>query len=318
MAKLAGWNELVTRPYSEQAQWWLNGFWNVGAEKEAENIWNYAHKMAELDKDKGKEGNQLDEFQAHRFLESFKDPLTVLEMREKLFKVGIEKSKHVALTAYLVSHFTADWHYLVNAPQGDNQAEVIEAQRLLDSVTKAFAEVQNTAQAAATRESEARAAEIAAKEAKVEQQKSLEEVQAQETARNNKTSELERKSTEGGQVSQNKAKAELAQHLAEDPLPLRRAKISNEAAVKKAEKTARAAEGAVAAAIAARAAAEKAVEGAQLKVEEAEKYLQEIRSKPGSAGGALWWIDRELHEARAYLPTSKGGYAKKNVRVDDA
>eukprot|EP01103_Thecamoeba_quadrilineata_P021621 TRINITY_DN9_c0_g2_i1.p1 TRINITY_DN9_c0_g2~~TRINITY_DN9_c0_g2_i1.p1 ORF type:complete len:323 (-),score=128.24 TRINITY_DN9_c0_g2_i1:90-1058(-) len=308
--------DLYTKSYKDQAIWFLNAYWKQFGEKEAENIWTYAHKMVELDKDKGKEGNQLDEFHAHRFLESFKDPLTVLEMREKLFKVGIEKSKYVALTAYLVSHYSADWHYLVNAPQGDNQNEVIEAQRLLDSVMKAFSDVQNTAQAAATRESEARNAETAAKEAKVEQQKSLEEVQAQENARNNKTAELERKSTEGGQVSQNKAKAELAQHLAEDPLPLRRAKISNEAAVKKADKAARAAEEAVAAAIAARAAAEKALEEAQLKVAEAEKYLDEVRSKPGSAGGALWWIDRELHEARAYLPTSKGGYAKKNVRVD--
>ena len=26
--------------------------------------------------------------------------------------------------------------------------------------------------------------------------------------------------------------------------------------------------------------------------------------------GALWWIERELHEAKAYLPESKGGYRK--------
>ncbi len=37
-------------------------------------------------------------------------------------------------------------------------------------------------------------------------------------------------------MSRNKAKAELAQHLAEDPLPLRRAKITTEAAHKKADK----------------------------------------------------------------------------------
>jgi hypothetical protein len=308
--------DLYTKTYKNQAIWFLNSYWKQFGEKEAENIWNYAHKMVELDKDNGKEGHQLDEFQAHRFLESFKDPLTVLEMREKLFKVGIEKSKYVALTAYLVSHYTADWHYLVNAPQGDNQEEVIEAQRLLDVVTKAFAEVQQTAESAAKRETEARAAEAAAKEAKIEQEKSLAEVQAQENAYNNKTADLKRKTEEGGVVAQNRSKAELAQHLAEDPLPLRKAKISNEAAVKKAEKTAKAAEEATTAAVAARAAAEKAVEDAQRKVEEAEKYLDEIRSKPGSAGGALWWIDRELHEARAYLPTSKGGYAKKNVRVD--
>jgi len=43
---------------------------------------------------------------------------------------------------------------------------------------------------------------------------------------------------------------------------------------------------------------------------EAEAYLQELMSKPGSAGGSLWWIDRDLHETKAYLPASKGGYKK--------
>ena len=48
----------------------------------------------------------------------------------------------------------------------------------------------------------------------------LAEVQAQESARDNKTADLTKKSEEGGAVSRNKAKAELAAHLAEDPLPL--------------------------------------------------------------------------------------------------
>ena len=43
-------------------------------------------------------------------------------------------------------------------------------------------------------------------------------------------------------VSRNKAKNELAQHLGEDPLPLRKAKITAEAAVKRAERAKKAAE----------------------------------------------------------------------------
>jgi hypothetical protein len=54
-------------------------------------------------------------------------------------------------------------------------------------------------------------------------------------ADDNRTAELQRKSTEGGIVQQNNAKAELAQHLSEDPLPLRKAKITLEAATKAAE-----------------------------------------------------------------------------------
>jgi len=107
------------------------------------------------------------------------------------------------------------------------------------------------AAAAAAREKESIAAEAEARKAKAELEQSLAELKAQEDAYNNKTAELKRKSEEGSVVQQNKAKAELAQHLAEDPLPLRRAKINNEASVRKADKTAKAAAAAVEAAVAA-------------------------------------------------------------------
>jgi len=90
-------------------------------------------------------------------------------------------------------------------------------------------------------------------------------------------------------VQQNKAKNELAQHLAEDPLPLRRAKITTEAATKKAQ---------------------RAREEVENKLREAEAYLEEVKTRPGSALGVLWWLDRELHEKKAYMPTAKGGYKK--------
>jgi len=201
------------------------------------------------------------------------------------------------------------------------------------------------AKASKERESES----IAAQQ---ELQAALAEVHAQEAAYNEKKADLERKSEEGGVVSKNKAKAELAQLLAEDPLPLRRAKITAEAAVKKAEKatdaavTARkaaeesavasskareaaerdaksaeqarvvaendaaAASRAAADAAAASAAADAAVDAALESLREAEVYLAEVKSKPGQAFGALWWIDRELHEQRKYIPVSKGGIAK--------
>ena len=63
----------------------------------------------------------------------------------------------------------------------------------------------------------------------------LSELKAQEDAYNRRTEELKQKS-EGGGVAALRAKNELAQHLEEDPLPLRRAKINQEAAVRKADK----------------------------------------------------------------------------------
>jgi len=122
---------------------------------------------------------------------------------------------------------------------------------------------------------------------------------------------LQQKSSQGSVVQQNKAKAELAQHLAEDPLPLRKAKITLEAARKKAEKARAPFEAATKAAEAARASAEAALDETRARVAEAEAYLQEVKAKPGSPHGAIWWMERELQEQKKYLPTSRGGIAKK-------
>ena len=243
--------------------------------------------------------------------------------------------------------------------EADAKASEAAAKQREEDAKKAAAEAKQReaqakqdAEAAVAREGEAKAAqeELAA---------ALAELQAQEKAYNDKKTDLERKSEEGGVVSRNKAKAELAQHLAEDPLPLRRAKITQEAAVKKAERATQAAaeareaaqasavassrarqeaeqaanqatdarqkaekdaqaasrarEAATAAAnasAAAKAEADAAVDAAAKRLGEAEEYLNEVRSRPGQAFGALWWIDRELHEQKKYLPVSKGGIAK--------
>jgi hypothetical protein len=71
--------ELTRMPYVDQAKWFLNGFWAEGIEKECETVWKYAQKCIELD-EKKKNGNELDEFWAHKFLESFGETLTVIKV----------------------------------------------------------------------------------------------------------------------------------------------------------------------------------------------------------------------------------------------
>ena len=359
--------QLSARTYKQQGIWFLNGYWSEMGAAEAENVWTYVHRSQELDLQKGKEGSELDEMMAHRFLEVLHETMTVRELRERLTSKTGERPKHISLAHYLIIKYNLDYKVLVNASQGGNERELREAQAKLDQVQAALRESEVKAQEAAValreaqrseaeakkREAEAKASEVEAKAkeadalsreaelraAQDELEAALAELKAQEDAYNNKKLDLERKSEEGGAVSRNKAKAELAQHLAEDPLPLRKAKITQEAAVRKADKAtqiaseARAIASAAAAqaesdarqATAARAAAEqaaidsaRAAEAAEAALEatrqafaEAEAYLNEIRSRPGSADGALWWMDRELHEAKAYLPTSKGGYSKK-------
>jgi len=262
----------------------LNAFWEQhGGPEGAEKIWNYVNVAKETDINKN---GVLDEFEGHKFLEKCKEEMTVMQMRQELRKTGAigqtEKPKTIPLTHVLLFRFGVDWHVLVNAAQGDNAEELRRAQEMLQQVQAALEEMQEK--------------ERAAKKAEAELQQALAELKAQEDAYNNRTEELKRKSSEGGVVSKNKAKNELAQHLAEDPLPLRRAKINTEAAVKKAER--------------ATAEAEQAVAEATRQYEECEAYLHELQSKGGSGLGALWWMDRELHEAKAYLPQAKGGYKK--------
>merc|ERR1712108_97898 len=155
-------------------------------------------------------------------------------------------------THYLLFRYNSDWHLLVNSAQGDNSVEIAKAQKMLEEVSAAFQESQRTATAASQAFLEAEtsaakskqreeASKIAAEQSKVAEEAALAELHAQEKAYNDKKEALEKKSEEGGVVSKNKAKAELAQHLAEDPLPLRKAKITQEAAVKRADRATQAA-----------------------------------------------------------------------------
>jgi len=376
--------DLASRPYKAQAVWFLNAYWDDFGSKESELFWGYADKIASLDLQKGKEGNEVDEFIMHKFLESFKETLTVREMRDTLKETGAIKTtpKLIPLVHYLIFKYKIDWKQLVNASQGGNQKEIEEAQRLLDEVNTAFkvanekAEIAKAAlkeaesreatakkeeATAKAREAEAKATEetskqreaaatqkdIEAKAAQEELQAALADLKAQEDARNKRTEELTKGSEDEstGVVTRNKLKAELAQHLAADPLPLRKAKITCEAAVKKADKaalaattartdaeaasvaaqkaaqeatharsaaeqSAREAEKAKADAAVAKENADAAVDDAQKKVEVAEAYLNEVKSRPGSAHGAIWWMERELHEQKKYMPEKKGGIKK--------
>jgi len=320
--------ELASRPYKEQTIWFLNAFWEKLGDTEAERLWLFTQKVQSLDLQKGAAGTELDELNAHRFLEFFKETMTVTEMRENLRSTGaiVGNVRYVPIIHVLIFRYKIDWKVLVNAPQGDNKEEVEEAQRRLNDVQTAFKASEARAQeakaalkASEAREAEAKQKEAEAKQAQQELEAALAELKAQEDAFNHRTKELTARGedTSIGVVTRNKAKAELAQHLSTDPLPLSRAKITQEAAVKKAERATKAAadarsaaEAAKREAVEAKKKAEQAVDEMARKVDEAEAFLQEVKNKPGSAKGQMWWLSRELHEAKAYLPERKGGMKK--------
>eukprot|EP01111_Echinosteliopsis_oligospora_P012211 TRINITY_DN415_c1_g1_i1.p1 TRINITY_DN415_c1_g1~~TRINITY_DN415_c1_g1_i1.p1 ORF type:complete len:393 (-),score=171.43 TRINITY_DN415_c1_g1_i1:94-1272(-) len=132
--------ELTRKKYADQAKWYLNGFWKEGAKEEAEAVWNVAQKFVELDAQK-KEGNELDEFWAHKFLETQGETLTVVDLRKKMAAIDQDFNKKMALLEYLLFRYSKGVKECCESPQDDNQKEIEEAQSKLQAVQDALAEV---------------------------------------------------------------------------------------------------------------------------------------------------------------------------------
>merc|ERR1712137_1459193 len=277
---------LCNKTHKEQVEWFLNAYWGEYGEANAEKMWTWKLKCDELDLQNHENGNALDELNAHRFLEHFNEPMTVRELRDSLRSTGAISGslRKVPVTHIIIFKFKLDWKELVNRSIA-NQAELAKAQQMLEGVTASFKEAE-------ARTEEARKLEAPFKAAQEEVETALAAVHKEESEYNGKIADCEKRAESGGVVSRNKAKAELSQLKAEDPLPLRRAKITTAAAVKKAEKT--------------KLAAEETLAQCKAKFQEAQDYLNKVKAQCGSAQGGIWWIERELHEAKKYMPTAKG------------
>jgi len=294
----------------------LNGFWKDGAEQEAENIWNFSNKFAELDPKK-KEGNELDEFWSHKFLESLGETLTVVKLREELRKIDLDANGKMALLEYLSFRYNKTVQQVIDSPQGDNAEEINEASAKLQAVQDALVELSTQLEEQKQVESqlkqtldhqkkalenqrreeaaqkqvveELRVAEAAQNKALEEQQaaeevvrnaeadlrKAVDELKAQEDAYKTQVDTLTAKSndTTGSQVGRSKAANELAQLKQEDPLPLRKAKLTQEAVLRKVEKERKAQEVATGKVLE----KTKEVEKKRLDAEDAAKSLEDTR-----------------------------------------
>jgi len=296
------WGEIVSKKYADQAIWFLNGFWEE-VQGDAEKIWGYAELFAELDEAKKADGNELDEFWSHKFLERIGRTMTVIKMREEFRTIDVDFNKKMSMTEFLGYTYHKTIQQIIDAPQGDNHEQIEEAQKQVEAAQKAVEEMvaklqdatekaaaakaaaeeatraseaadaaaadataksdaANAAAADATaksNEADAKAADATAKaeaaqkasdeaeavaapyrKAVAENEAALEELRAQEKAFADKKAALEHEKVNGASlVKRSKAANELDQLLAEDPLPLQRAKINQGATVRKMEKAAK-------------------------------------------------------------------------------
>jgi len=306
-AQQAGWNEIVTKKYSDQAIWFMNGFWSE-VQPHAEEIWKWVELFSELDQDKKADGCELDEFWSHKFLESLGQTMTVIEMREKFRTIDVDFNKRMSLTEYLAYHFKKSIQEVIDAPQGDNQEEIEAAQAAVEAAQKAVDAMVARLDEAKAASDAAEAAAAPYRAAVAENEKALEELHAQEKAYQDKKDSLEKTKNDMsiGVVKRNKAANELDQLLSEDPLPLRKAKINQEATLRKMEKAAKPFNEASAKATAAKEVAEAAVAEAEKMLQAAVDSLNEAKKKGGVAHGAIWWMERSIEEKRKYMPGYKG------------
>lgn len=313
-----------------------------------------------------KETCDVDEMQAHRVLEKLGETLTVREMRQRLLKLDIDNNKRLCITEYLTNKYLSEEkdavEQVVRFNQGGVDPQILqEAQDLLDAAQndldlaleaataahKALEEAKKSAKIAhdtlvssekAAAEAHTALVEQQAAEAQVQAalqsaQAAADALEAEEKRFNDKLARLQSKIDDpnSGTVKRNSAINKLAQMKSEDPLPLRKAKITQNAALKKVKKEKKKAakatkkcdeakvkadEAAAAAAEAktqadeteaqsaeAKEAAEEAKEHAAEAFTHASEKLEEVKSMgTGVPQGKVWWMERTLEERKKFLP----------------
>jgi len=134
--ELDRFRQVTAKIYSDQAKFFLNAFWKESGDQ-AETIWQYTQKIVELDTQKGKNGSDLDEFNAHRFLEHMGETKRVVELRESLRSIDLDFNKRMALIEYLLYKYKQTIKELLSRPQGESE-ELAQAEQRLKEVQVAM------------------------------------------------------------------------------------------------------------------------------------------------------------------------------------
>jgi len=312
-------------PYAEQAKRFLNVFWthkdiDFAKKPDArEAVWNYTKQFVALDTTKKDSGTELDEFQAHRFLEKEVKAMTIKDLRVQLAEIEIDDNNRMSLLEFLVFHYGgASWDALLDWEPSASPRAVARLKAAEEEMAKAQA-----ALASATAAKEAAASEAAAREALV----AKEALEAQERAKEDTLKDWEAKAADVtlSAMKQARAKAMVSVCKSEDSQPLRTARITAGATARTAAKAARAAETSRVAAVAAIDAKAAAAAAAAESLEAADDAVASLSVKieqaaadcagKGGSDGSLWWLDREFDEAKKYMGPKQLAKAEK-ARAD--
>uniref|UniRef100_A0A7S4NWM0 Calcium-regulated actin-bundling protein C-terminal domain-containing protein n=1 Tax=Paramoeba aestuarina TaxID=180227 RepID=A0A7S4NWM0_9EUKA len=252
--------DATKKVYVDQAKFFLNAFWNY-VEEDAEKVWEWTHGFIKIDP-KAEKGNELDEVHCARFMEKFDESMTAIARRELFQDIDITENKHVSLLEYCITKYKS----LVKTADGQ-EVDAAEMVNQLMEVKEVISPELDKAQ------------------------KALDKVMAIIEALEAKKRDLTERSELPG-IKGKMAKNELAQLLSEDPTELNKALLTAEAALRRVKKKFGAKPGASSSSSSTptASAGEPASEGGGLA----------LPLNSGCTLGTIWWLDREMEEAKKY------------------
>jgi len=307
------WDELVKKTHTQQAIWWLNGFWGT-LEEDKERIWDMVHIMIEIEcgeqkrygklKWEEKEGSALNPSESHRFLK---------RMNEKTLTakhLDVDKNKMLALSEYLAGKYEKGIEEIVEAPQGGEAAveALNKAKAAVSHATSALNKAVDEEANAKTALDQKKESSKASNEARIAVNKAVAEVERLEKDRSDNITKLKHKSYNKDlpMMEQQKAQRELKKAQEEDTPNLLKAKLTQKSALKKSKKAEKAAAKEEKKSKSDVEVAAKAREEALKSVQEAEDIFTDLKKNgDGIAHGEIWWMEKELSERTKFMPKGR-------------
>jgi len=294
---------LSDRKPAAQAKWFLNAYWSSGPsfgdnDDDREHVFDACKSF----KKHLKAGTQLDQLDAHHFLERTHSALTWRTFKAKFAELDLDFNNNLSLAEYLIFRFDlADDVDALVAYTPNAIAGLVAAEELIAKATEDLEAVQAS-------RAEAAAAKVDAEEARAEAKRVMDEINALKEKHARKATQLETKITKaaGKVVKQNRLRFQLEEHKNKKPVS-NKMELTQQAAVRRVKKSVRACARTVKR-------CEAAVKVCEASLEAAHKNIAKLKklSRNGSKA-VLWWMERELKDMEKTM--SKKAFEKKQQKL---
>lgn len=271
-----------------EAKWFLKAYWssdlistsgkNYGKISEnldiAEHVFNAAKDMKRR---AGSGEHELDQLQAHHFLEKMGEAITYTKFKKKFAELDLDFNNKLSLTEYLVHHY--------------DTATKDDLSHIEKMVNKKMVEVKGLAAAEAAM-AEAQADVEEAQKAQAEVQEIMQLINKKKMNHALKADKLAAKIEKAtSAVKKGIHQTKHREHMNNHPID-NKTELTQKAAVRRQKKATRMAKAAL---------------------KEAEEEVEKLKNSGVQAGATLWWMERNLKEMEKTM--SKKAFAKKMAKI---